>query len=51
LLVPADLVAVMRYARKHGCEYVLLDCDALPMADLPVLHSDSQDQSIPPAIS
>jgi len=49
--VPADLAAVMRYARKHGCEYVLLDCDALPTADLPVLHSDFQDQSIPPATS
>jgi len=49
--VPADLVAVMRYARKRGCDYVLFDCDALPMADLPVLHSDFQDQSIPPATS
>jgi hypothetical protein len=47
--VLADLVAVLRYARKHGCDYVLLDCDALPMADLPVSHSDFQDQSIPPA--
>ena len=49
--VPADLVAVMRYARKRSCEYVLFDCDALPIADLPVLHSDFQDQSIPPATS
>ena len=49
--VPTDLVAVMRYARKRGCEYVLFDCDALPTADLPVLHSDFQDQSIPPATS
>jgi hypothetical protein len=49
--VPTNLAAVMRYARKYGYDYVLLDCDALPMADLPVLHSDSQDQSIPPATS
>ncbi len=41
----------MRYARKRGCDYVLLDCDALPMADLPVLHPDFQDQPVPPATS
>ena len=49
--VPADLAALMRYVRTHGCEYVLLDCDALPMADLPVLHPDFQDQPRPPATS
>ena len=45
--VPADLAAVMLYARKQRCEYVLLDCDALPMADLPVLHPDFQDPPAP----
>ena len=45
--VPADLLAVMRYARKRGCEYVLLDTDALPMADLPVLHPDFPDEPAP----
>ena len=45
--VPADLLAVMRYARKQGCEYVLLDTDALPMADLPVLHPDFPDEPAP----
>ena len=49
--VPADLVAVMRFARKRGCDYVLLDCDTLPMADLPVLHPDFQDDPIPSATS
>ncbi len=38
--VPAELAAVMRLARQKGCEYVALDCDALPMEDLPVLHPD-----------
>lgn len=47
--VPADLAAMMRYARKHRCEYVLLDCDALPIADLPVLHPDFQESSTPAA--
>ncbi len=41
--VPADLAAVMRLARQRRCEYVSLDCDALPMEDLPVLHPDFQD--------
>ena len=49
--VPADLAALMRYARKRRCECVLLDCDARPMADLPVLHPDFQDQRLPPATS
>ena len=47
--IPADLAAMMRYSRKHGCEYVLLDCDALPMADLPVLHPDFQEPPTPVA--
>ncbi len=38
--IPADLVILMRHARQRGCEYVLLDSDALPMEDLPVLHPD-----------
>ena len=45
--VPADLLAVMHYARKRGCDYALLDCDALPMADLPVLHPDFPDEPAP----
>ena len=49
--VPADLISVMCYARKHACDHVLLDCDALPMADLPVLHPDFQNQPVPPATS
>ncbi len=43
--VPADLAALLRYARQQGCDYALLDCDALPMADLPILHPDFQDGS------
>lgn len=44
--MPDDLTAVLRHARQLGCEYVLFDCDALPMEDLPVLHPDFAD---PPA--
>lgn len=49
--IPADLIAVMRLARARGCEYVLLDCDAAPMEDLPVLHPDFADAaaSVPAA--
>ena len=45
--VPADLAAVMRLARQQGCDYALLDCDALPMEDLPVLHPDFPGASKP----
>ena len=38
--MPEDLSQVCCQARKQGAEYVLLDCDALPMEDLPVLHPD-----------
>jgi hypothetical protein len=31
--IPGDLARMMRYARQQGCEYILLDCDALPMED------------------
>ncbi len=40
--IPADLARLMHYARQRGCEYILLDCDALPMEDLPVLHPEFQ---------
>ena len=39
-VVPADLAAAFRYARRHGCELLLFDCDVIPMEDLPVLHPD-----------
>lgn len=38
--VPADLAALMRLVRQRECEFLLLDCDALPMEELPVLHPD-----------
>jgi hypothetical protein len=38
--IPADLAAVLRTARTYGAEYILLDCDAVPNQDLPVLHPD-----------
>ncbi len=41
--IPADLAQLMHYARQLGCEYILLDCDALPMEDLPILHPEFQD--------
>ena len=41
--IPADLAVLMRHARQHGCEYVLLDTDAAPLEELPVLHPEFQD--------
>jgi hypothetical protein len=38
--MPEDLRQVCCSARKQGAEYVLLDCDALPVEYLPVLHPD-----------
>jgi hypothetical protein len=38
--MPEDLRRVCLYARERGAEYILFDCDALPMEDLPVLHPD-----------
>ena len=40
--MPEDLRRICCSARRHGAEYVLLDCDAVPMEDLPVLHPDFQ---------
>ena len=45
--VPADLATLMRLARQRDCEHLLLDCDALPMEDLPVLHPGSPGASKP----
>ncbi len=45
--IPADLAAVMRLARQWDCEYLLLDCDALPMEDLPVPHPDFPGATTP----
>ena len=45
--IPDDLAAVMRLARRRDYEYLLLDCDALPMEDLPVLHPDFPGASNP----
>ena len=38
--IPEDLRRVCDSARKQGAEYVLFDCDALPMEALPILHPD-----------
>ncbi len=43
--VPADLVAVMRLARRLRCAYVLLDCDAPPTPDLPLRHPGFRDEA------
>ena len=43
--IPADLAVLMRHARQRGCEYVLLDMDALPMEELPILHPDFPAQT------
>lgn len=33
--IPAEVLAVQRYARRHGCDYVRFDTDAHRVADLP----------------
>lgn len=32
---PADLLVVFEYARKHNCPYVMFDCDADVIDELP----------------
>ena len=41
--VPPDLTAVLSRARARGAEYVLFDCDAAAIEDLPILHPDFLD--------
>ena len=41
--LPADLTTVLLKAREQRAEYVLLDCDAPPHPDLPILHPDFRD--------
>lgn len=43
--VPEKMAAVLRYARAHGCDYILFDRDAAVNPDLPVLTKvrESQD--------
>ena len=45
--IPADLAAVFRLARQRGCRYVLLETDATPMEDLPILHPDFAEPAAP----
>ena len=45
--IPDDMASMMRYARHRGCEYILLDCDALLLENLPVLHPDFGDADPP----
>lgn len=33
--IPAEVLAIQRYARQRGCDYILLDRDADRVADLP----------------
>lgn len=39
-LMPPDLVVVILHARKAGCGFLLLDCDQIPLEDLPIRHPD-----------
>ncbi len=32
---PSDLIGVMQFARKNGCEYILFDCDGPTHNGLP----------------
>ena len=45
--VPSDLADVLRYVRRAGCSFVMLDCDCIPLADLAVLHPEFQDVKAP----
>lgn len=38
--IPADLTMIFEYARRHGCEYVLIDVDHDVLLDLPVYPRD-----------
>lgn len=33
--MPADLQACVAYAKTHGCTWIMFDCDALTVDDLP----------------
>ncbi len=44
-LYPADLVRVFREARRHGAEYILFDCDAVPDRNLPLLYSNFAERA------
>jgi hypothetical protein len=41
--MPLDLQLVCAYARTHGAEYVLFDCDAPFNTELSILHPDFSD--------
>lgn len=41
--IPTDLLRVFSEARKHRCAYVLLDCDAPPHPNLPLVHPNFAD--------
>ncbi len=45
--VPSDLADVLRYVRRSGCSFVVLDRDCIPLADLPVLHPEFKDAKAP----
>ena len=38
---PAVLTAILRYAVKHKCDYVLFDADAEMLKDLPIFEEES----------
>lgn len=38
-----DLADLLRYVQQSGCSFVIVDCDCIPLADLPILHPEFQD--------
>ena len=42
-VMPEDLRQICVRARRQGAAFILLNCDVLPMEDLPVLHPDFVD--------
>ena len=39
---PADLLPIYDWAVKHGWSYIMLDCDADTVADLPVFDHEAR---------
>jgi hypothetical protein len=48
-VVPADLIACMRFAQQHGCTWFVLDCDVNPIPELPTYEwEETETKEITP---
>jgi hypothetical protein len=46
--IPADLWACIQLAHKHGADYILFDCDAELIEDLPSYDDEEPAKAIEP---